>query len=202
MTDVYFKHPHPKGTMLVNGYSVYDKSVSRDDARVYADASLNIFYNTPVSWMGDMVSQTHIKKIVGYRYPEVNWAGQCAFKQKKLKVNFALIDIGDKDFGYNYDMLKSVIYHEMAHFWFMYNTKTDKVEQFKKEILKDKYWINFYSKRKLNKWSDELFCNEIHSILTEYKYAPVTNYTDKEQLDDRAIKTLERYMKAYDIVHK
>ena len=42
---------------------------------------------------------------------------------------------------------------------------------------------------------------EIHSILTEHKYAPITEYTNPNNRDDKASATLIRYMKAYDKLH-
>ena len=131
------------GSMMVNGF--HENEVSRDKATVMARRALNIFYGAPAEWMQDMISRRHIKHIRAYRYFDVNWAGQANHTNKVLKVNFALIDIGDKNFGYNFDTLTSVIYHEMAHFWYRWNMINPKLREFKKEVLNDKYWINFYS---------------------------------------------------------
>ena len=198
MGQVQYKVSNGMGSMMVNGFHVNE--VNREEATIMARRALNIFYGAPAEWMQDMISRQHIKHIRAYRYFDVNWAGQANHTNKVLKVNFAVIDIGDKNFGYNFDTLTSVIYHEMAHFWYRYNMINPKLREFKKEVLNDKYWINFYSKRHLKKWDDDLFCNEIHSILTEYKYAPKTAYTETEH-DDKSYATLQRYMTAYNKLH-
>tara|TARA_R110002051_G_scaffold26303_3_gene63318 strand:- start:30 stop:608 length:579 start_codon:yes stop_codon:yes gene_type:complete len=192
MGQIQFNVSNGKGSMMVNGY--HENEYKREHATTMALECLDYFYNSPVEWLSEVVSKRFIKEIRGYRYPSANWAGKADSINRVLKINLGVIP--------DFDQLKSVVEHEKAHIWYRYNQNNEIVKEFNKEVLTDKYWINFYSKRKLNKWSDQLFCNEMHSILTEYKYAPKTNYTDKNRLDDKASVTLTRYMKAYNTLHR
>ncbi len=191
MGQVQYKVSNGKGSAMVNGF--HENEYDREPVTQMALKTLDVFYTSPVNWLSDVVSKRFIKEIRAYNYPTANWAGKADSRNRVLKINFAVIA--------DFKSLVSVVQHEKAHIWYRYNQDSDMVKEFNTEVLKDKYWINFYSKQKLKKWSDELFCNEIHSILTEHKYAPITEYTNPNNRDDKASATLIRYMKAYDKLH-
>jgi len=192
MGQVQYKVSNGKGSAMVNGF--HENEYDRSHPTAMALKMLDVYYTSPVDWLSDVVSKRFIKEIRAYNYPTAWWAGRASWNQRLLKINFAVIP--------DFKSLESVVQHEKAHIWYHHQQDSDIVKEFNKEVLKDKYWINFYSRQKLKKWSDELFCNEIHSILTEHKYAPITSYTNPNTRDDKASATLIRYMKAYDKLHK
>ena len=192
MGQVQYKVSNGKGSAMVNGF--HENEYDRSHPTAMALKMLDVYYTSPVDWLSDVVSKRFIKEIRAYNYPTAWWAGRANWNQRLLKINFAVIP--------DFKSLESVVQHEKAHIWYHHQQDSDIVKEFNKEVLKDKYWINFYSRQKLKKWSDELFCNEIHSILTEHKYAPITEYTNPNNRDDKASATLIRYMKAYDKLHK
>lgn len=192
MGQVQYKVSNGKGSAMVNGF--HENEYDRSHPTAMALKMLDVYYTSPVDWLSDVVSKRFIKEIRAYNYPTAWWAGRANWNQRLLKINFAVIP--------DFKSLESVVQHEKAHIWYRHNQDSDSVKEFNKEVLTDKYWINFYSRQKLKKWSNELFCNEIHSILTEHKYAPITSYTNPNTRDDKASATLIRYMKAYDKLHK
>ena len=192
MGQVQYKVSNGKGSAMVNGF--HENEYDRSHPTAMALKMLDVYYTSPVDWLSDVVSKRFIKEIRAYNYPTAWWAGRANWNQRLLKINFAVIP--------DFKSLESVVQHEKAHIWYHHQQDSDIVKEFNKEVLKDKYWINFYSRQKLKKWSDELFCNEIHSILTEHKYSPITSYTNPNTRDDKASATLIRYMKAYDKLHK
>ena len=192
MGQVQYKVSNGKGSAMVNGF--HENEYDRSHPTAMALKMLDVYYTSPVDWLSDVVSKRFIKEIRAYNYPTAWWAGRANWNQRLLKINFAVIP--------DFKSLESVVQHEKAHIWYHHQQDSDIVKEFNKEVLKDKYWINFYSRQKLKKWSDELFCNEIHSILTEHKYAPITSYTNPNTRDDKASTTLILYMKSYDKLHK
>ena len=194
MGDIQYTETNGRGSMKINGYHI--SHFDRTEPSRRAKLALDFFYDAP-EHLSEMISAQYIKWIRAYRYEDVNWAGRAVHKRNRmgdhrglLQLNFYMID-SDKS-------LKSVVLHEMAHFLYYKLTRqnSEKLQKFNDEILTDKYFIDDYSKRKIRKWSNELFCNEIHSILTEYKYAEHTC-----EHDDKSKATLVRYMKAYNRLH-
>jgi len=142
-----------------------------------------------------------VKTYNSYVYYDVDWAGQYAHRQRKVKINVM---------GNSKHTIIDTLIHELGHVWYMNAEKLGvgmQVEDFKQAILGDLGSIDSYSRgRKLKramKKRTSLFVNEIHSILTEMKYG-----TDKlqrelasENMTEEETKRLKRFIPIYDELH-
>jgi hypothetical protein len=142
-----------------------------------------------------------VKTYTSYVFYEVDWAGQYAHRQRKVKINVMGNDI--------HTIIDTLI-HELGHVWYMNAEKLGvgmQVEDFKQAILADLGSIDSYSRsRKLKnamKRRTSLFVNEIHSILTEMKYG--TNKLQRElaseNMTEDETKRLKRFIPIYNELH-
>ena len=196
MGQIQQKHRGIMVNGLNGGYDGYREQVFRM-ADIVADVRDNLDEECP-DWLHKTV--TYIRHWRTYMYWGAEWAGQWNPTPKVLKIN--LVGINEE-----YANVKSIVYHEMAHAWYDRNytprennhAMYEKVEEFKNAILADKHAVDEYSAKKIKTWSNELFANEIHSILTQFQYDG--GHKDFVSRFDETSNRVDSYWKAYYKLH-
>ena len=171
--------------IVFNGYGAV-----KDDVGNYKTASLEKLFKRFASmiddsiktvvkecdWLGEMHSKRFINQTRCYNYQSADWSGRAAYTQNMqrgvLQINLAHI-FRMAQHGMPQTRIKQVIHeivvHEMAHMFYRY--RPEMTEKWSKAVIEIGKPVDDYSVEHKDKWSETLWANEIHSIMSEFLIA-------------------------------
>lgn len=163
-------------------------------ARTINECVLDIIEKYP--WLGDITTKRYLQEVRCYNYPSSKWAGRASHSILKgksvVKINLAHIFAGVQAGINPKQRIEELCAHELAHVFYRYRPEFEnKWHAFVKDVMKYTP-IDDYSDAYKDKWDEELFSNEIHSIMSEFiighrDLAHCTNMTAFQQYKEKYI---------------
>ena len=171
--------------IVFNGYG----SV-KDDVGNYKTASLEKLFKRFASMidnsvktivkenkdLGEMFSKRFINQVRCYNYAGADWSGRASYTNNMqrgvLQVNLAHI-VRMASAGMPQTRIRQIIHeivvHETAHMY--YRFRPELTQKWSKAVIAIGKPIDDYSVSHKDKWSETLWANEIHSIMSEFLIA-------------------------------